>query len=36
MVPFLVREGRESLEKARGREATCACHGSCASSPRDA
>jgi divalent metal cation (Fe/Co/Zn/Cd) transporter len=31
MVPFLVREGREALEGARGKETSCACHGGCSS-----
>jgi divalent metal cation (Fe/Co/Zn/Cd) transporter len=29
MVPFLVREGREALERAKGKETSCSCHGSC-------
>jgi divalent metal cation (Fe/Co/Zn/Cd) transporter len=29
MVPFLVREGREALEKSRGQATTCSCHGGC-------
>ena len=29
MVPFLVREGREGLEKARGEVTSCSCHGGC-------
>jgi divalent metal cation (Fe/Co/Zn/Cd) transporter len=32
MVPFLVREGREALEAARGKETPCSCHGGCSSS----
>jgi divalent metal cation (Fe/Co/Zn/Cd) transporter len=29
MVPLLVREGREALEKLRGEATTCTCHGGC-------
>ncbi|HEY2511180.1 MAG TPA: cation transporter [Polyangiaceae bacterium] len=32
MVPFLVREGREALERAGGKETSCGCHGGCSSS----
>jgi divalent metal cation (Fe/Co/Zn/Cd) transporter len=31
MAPFLIREGRESVAKARGSAAPCSCHAACTS-----
>jgi len=30
MIPLLVREGREAIERSRGKPTSCGCHGECA------